>query len=97
MCDRGIEPLLEQLLDKPRVTGGGQLPRSLLGAHGEPTRAQRVNGQCDGLWTSPGASLMIIERIQQSLIMRVHWTDAQYPRDAETEVSGHLIFNQGSP
>ncbi len=38
---------------------------------------------------------MIIERIQQSLIMRVHWTDAQYPRDAETEVSGHLIFDQG--
>ncbi len=96
MCDRGIEPLLQQPLDKRRVTGGAQLPRSLLGAHGEATRAQGVNGQCDGLWTSPaGASLMTIERSQQSFIIRVHWIDAQYPRDAETEVSGHLIFDQG--
>ncbi len=37
---------------------------------------------------------MIIERIQQPLIMRVHRTDAQGSRDAETEESGHLIFDQ---
>jgi hypothetical protein len=38
---------------------------------------------------------MIIERIQQWLITRVYWTDAQCPRDAETEEGGHLMFDQG--
>jgi hypothetical protein len=37
---------------------------------------------------------MIIEGIQQSLIMRIHRTDAQGSGDAETEESGHLIFDQ---
>jgi hypothetical protein len=60
------------------------------------TGAQRVAGQCDGFWTSPaGASLMIIECIEQTLIMRVHWTDALRPRNAETEQSGHLVVDHG--
>ena len=63
--------------------------------HGEISCTQSVNGQCDRLWTRlTGAPLMIIERIQQSLIMRVQRTDAQGPRDAETEESRHLILDQ---
>ena len=48
--------------------------------------------QCDGVWTSPaGTPLMIIERIQQKLIMRVHWIDVNSAGDAEAEESGHLV------
>jgi hypothetical protein len=65
VCHRGIEPLLKELLHKRRVTGCGQLPRGLLDAYPEATRAQSVNGSHDGVGTSPaGAPLMIIERIE---------------------------------
>jgi hypothetical protein len=97
MRHRGIEPLLKKLLHKRRVTGCGQLPRSLLDAYCEAPVAQSVNGQCDGVWTSAaGAPLMIIERIEQTLIMRVHRTHALAAGDAEAEKSRHLVVDHGS-
>lgn len=66
----GLEPLLEKLIDQSRITGGGQLPRSLLSADRESARAQGVDGQCSGMWArATGTLLMIIERILQKLII----------------------------
>ncbi|HJY43017.1 MAG TPA: hypothetical protein VJ301_00220 [Propionibacteriaceae bacterium] len=38
---------------------------------------------------------MIIECIEQTLIMRVHGTDALGPSNAETEQSRHLVVDHG--
>ncbi len=63
----------------------------------EGTCAQGVNGQCDGVWTSPtGATLMIIERVQQTLIIRVNRTNALCAGDAEAEEGWHLVVDHGS-
>ena len=43
-----------------------------------------------------GTPLMIIERIQQQLIMRVRWGQAEGPGNAEAEESGHMIVDHGS-
>ncbi len=39
---------------------------------------------------------MIIERIEQTLIMRVHRIDALGAGDAEAEKSGHLVVDHRS-
>ena len=94
MCHGGIEPLLEKLFDKCRITGDAQLPRRLLGAYGESARAQGVDSQCGGVWTSPAsAPLMIIEGLEQTLITRVHWGKTQGSGDGKAEKSGHLIVD----
>jgi hypothetical protein len=46
------------------------------------------------MWTrTTGTLLMIIERILQKLIMRVHWSEAQGSGNGQTEESGHLIVD----
>jgi hypothetical protein len=97
VCHGGIEPLLEKLFDKFRITGDAQLPRRLLGAYGESGREQGVDSQCGGMWTSPlGPPLMIIECLEQTLITRVHWGETQGSGDGKAEKSGHLIVDHCS-
>jgi hypothetical protein len=96
VCHGGIEPFPQQLFDKCRLTGGGQLPHGLLGADHESARAQGVDNQCGGSWTSPaGTPLMIIERILQTLIMRIRWGEAQGSGNGEAEERGQLVVDHG--
>lgn len=90
----GLEPLLEKLVDKCRITGGVQLPRRLLCAYQDSARAQGVDCQRGGMWTrSAGAPLMIIERMQQKLIMLICWCEAQGSGNGKAEESGHLVVD----
>ncbi|HET9777954.1 MAG TPA: hypothetical protein VFP81_01585 [Propionibacteriaceae bacterium] len=56
-----------------------------------------MNSKGNGVRTSPaGAPLMIIERIEQTLIMGVHRANALAARDAEAEESRHLVVDHSS-
>ena len=62
-----------------------------------PPAHRGVDGQCGGMWTrATGTPLMIIERILQKLIMRVHWGEAQGAGNGQAEESGHLIVDHSS-